>query len=97
MEYSLVWTPEARSTLEEVVSYLDKANPQAGDKLLMQVDRSLSLIIRMPFMYTAIPEKAGLRRCLVGRHIAMYYRIDGGQVTLLSFFDTRQDPASFNP
>lgn len=60
MEYSLVWTPEARSTLEQLVNYLDRSNPQAGDKLLMQVDKSLALIVRMPFMYAVIPEKAGL-------------------------------------
>ncbi len=55
MEYQLVWTTEARTTLEQVVSYLDKSYPQAGDKMLMQVDKSLSLLARMPFMYAASP------------------------------------------
>ena len=71
MEYSLVWTLEARSTLEQLVDYLDESNPQAGDKLLMQVDKSLSLIAKMPFMYAAVPGKAGLRRCLLGHHTAV--------------------------
>ncbi len=96
MDYQLVWTTEARTTLEQLVSYLDESNPQAGDKLLMQVDKSLSLLARMPLMYAAAPQKAGIRRCLIDRHTALYYRVTGQQVELLSFFDTRQDPTGLN-
>lgn len=93
MEYALVWTPEAHDTLAQIVSYLDASNPSAGDTLLIQVDKSLALIARMPYMHAAVPEKPGLRRCVVDRHTALYYRVAGEQVELLSFFDTRQDPS----
>lgn len=55
MEYQLVWTNEARSTLEQIIASLDETNPQTGDNLLVQLDKCLSLIARMPHMYAATP------------------------------------------
>lgn len=92
MEYQLVWTNEAHSTLEQLIAGLDEINPQAGDNLIMQLDKCLSLIARMPHMYAATSQKPAVRRCLINRHTALYYRINGQLVELLSFFDTRQNP-----
>ncbi len=93
MDYRLVWTIEARTSLAQLVSYLDELHPSAGDQLLIQVDKSLSLISGMPFMYAVIPEKTGVRRCVLDRYTVLCYRIGEAQVELLSFFDSRQDPA----
>lgn len=47
----------------------------------------------VPHIGVASRINPSVRKLLITKHNALYYSVVGNEVTLLDFFDTRQDPS----
>ena len=45
-------------------------------------------------MYQPSNIKKGVRRCFITKHNAMYYKVKGKEVEIITIHDTRSDPKS---
>lgn len=93
MVFKVVFSTRAETDLENTIIYLnnnwsEKIAKEYADK----VDRVIEIISKMPFLYPKIDERKNIRKCLIVKQNAMYYKVKKQTVTILSIFDTRQNP-----
>ena len=66
-------TSEARADLTAIWLYIAQDNLPAADRLIAEIDRTLSLLARFPLMGEAVDHlRAGVRRSLVGNYQLFY-------------------------
>jgi len=95
MSYTVSISERAKQNLEQVIDYLE-AN--WSDKVLSDFLRKLheqtELLKQNPFMYAASEAKPDIRKCLITKHNAMYYRILNDEIQIITIHDTRSNPNS---
>lgn len=88
-----VLTQTAKEDIEQIVSFLQGAYSQkVKTDFLTAFSERLLLIEQMPFMYQASEKNPDVRRCLVHKHIACYYRVTDEAIIVLAVIDTRMNP-----
>ncbi len=91
MEYEVIISKRAEKNLKSIFEYLesewsDKVKNNFKIKLLRQVD----FLRKNPFIYPASRQKKEVRKCLITKHNAMYYRINKNKVEIITIQDTRR-------
>lgn len=93
MKPSVVWSPRAKEEYETILSYLSK---EWGNKVtlhfLNKTDSLINTISRFPSIYPAHNTEKNIRKCVLTKHITLFYRYQNDPIELLSFWDNRQDP-----
>lgn len=91
--YKIVWTKHALNELSETLRYLEQ-NFSASEihRLSAQIESVLSLIVAQPEIYPKTHNRKAVRRAVALRLNTLYYRVNGQQIEILSFFSNRQDP-----
>ena len=89
----VVWTKTAQKRLQEILVYIQE---EFGDNAKQQF-RSRTMDFTMilqefPEMGTLEIKAKNLRGFQLTKQTRVYYRIKGEQITILTFFDSRQDP-----
>ncbi len=88
-----VLTQTAKEDLEQIAAFLQQAYSQKVKiDFLTAFSERLLLIEQMPFMYQTSEKNPEVRRCLVHKHIACYYRVTDEAILVLSVIDTRTNP-----
>lgn len=92
MPLPVVFTQEFSSELEKAVAYLSEnwSNQVKVDFLVVLAEK-IQRIEAMPESYPISAKTPGVRRCLVNRQMALYYRIKENYVEALSIRSTRRD------
>lgn len=93
MEKPIDFSPESLEDIDQAVRYLEENfSVQAGEKFLANIQAKVPRISAYP--ESGRPSKAhpSIRYVLVDKHHRLYYRIRQHRITVLSLFDTRQDP-----
>lgn len=89
----IIWSPSAKQDLENITDYLmHEWGNRIVLKFLKKLDWILSQIEINPKQYPLIHSKFKLRRCVLTKQNALYYRIKKGDIEIVRIFDTRQDP-----
>jgi plasmid stabilization system protein ParE len=97
MAINIRWSPQAIADLERIIAYLEN---EWGDKVVREfvenLDKKLTSITLMPEMYPESEMKSGVRRCLLTKHNALYYRVINNEIEIeaieiITIFDNRQD------
>jgi plasmid stabilization system protein ParE len=79
---------ELRATLE----YLeDQFSQKEIQRLAREIERITKLISQNPNLFT-LSDIMKVRKVVILRFNSMYYRVEGNQVQILSFFSNRQNP-----
>lgn len=95
MAIEVKWSDESKRTFEENIDYLLKA---WSDKEVRQfVQQAMYVISRLqehPESYNPSLKNQRVRRARLNKYITLYYRYyrSRGEIILLSFWNTRQDP-----
>ena len=93
MVFEIKWTPRAVNDFESVINYLEADwSEKTAREYANKVDKVLLIISKMPYLYPKISRKKNIRKCLVVKQNAMYFRVKKKTVTILAIFDTRQNP-----
>ena len=91
-DYEIIWTDLALEELQETVEYLEvKFTNKEKEKLGDEIERILSIIIHNPNIFPLSYTKK-VRKAIILKYNAMYYRIVENEIQILSFFSNRQNP-----
>ena len=96
-KYQITISENAKRRIENVFHYLEqewseKVRDDFKFKLLKQVD----FLRQNPYMFPASQVKKNIRRCIITKHNAMYYRVKDNEVEIVTLHDTRSDPESLD-
>ncbi len=93
MARQLIWTPRADRALYQITSYWEANwSEKAFRKALDEVFKVLESLTHYPEMGKV--EKPGIRGYVIRKRLKVHYRIEGEEVVLMNFFDTRTNPNS---
>ena len=92
--YEIFWTDLALKELRTTFEYLeDRFTQKEIQRLANEIERITKLISQNPNLFP-LTDKMKVRKVVILRFNSMYYRIEGNQVQILSFFSNRQSPKS---
>ncbi|HEY1040445.1 MAG TPA: type II toxin-antitoxin system RelE/ParE family toxin [Bacteroidia bacterium] len=97
MAFEVVWTDGSLEDFESIIDYLvenwsDKIASEFNEILIDH----LKMISDAPFMGIASSKENNVRKLLITKHNALYYRVEKHKIVLLGFFDTRMNPNKNN-
>ena len=92
MANKIVWTKNAVEDFKKILDYLNEDwSVEASENFVIELFSKLDLISNYPFAGMASSIEKDLRKILITKHNALYYKVEKGKIRLLDFFDTRQD------
>ena len=93
MPLSIRFSPESEETFEALVEQL---NQRWGKKYVAKFKeetiKSLKLISNSPYLYPIADQDRDVRKCVLHKNCAMFYKIQEQYIMVLYFWDNRQDP-----
>lgn len=93
MAFEVIWTELALEDVESIINYLTE---NWSDKIANEFNEilidHLKMISDAPYAGIASSKEDNVRKILVTKHNALYYRIEVQKIVLLGFFDTRMNP-----
>ena len=93
--YEVVWASYALSELATTLSYLEQHwTRNELTRFVQALDHTIDLISRYPQLYPESDYKKGVRKAVVDGNNALYYRVEGAQVQILSVFATKKNPSA---
>lgn len=97
MAYKIVWTENALEDVYSVYDYLQRNwSARVAGKFLDKCIYWINLISNYPDIGRASHKDASIKRVLVSKQNALYYKVESNIIYLIDLIDTRQDPAK-NP
>ena len=96
MRFDVNWTKEAEITFNKNIEYLSTSwNLLTINNFLDRVDETVDTLKTNPELYPIHSKKDHVRKCVLNKHVTLYYKIASkSRVDLLSFWNTHQDPDS---
>ena len=95
MALDIYWTKRADKKFDKIIEYL---HSEWGDKVAAIFVRNvydfLDILIEFPEIGTLENRDKGIRGFTIVKQINLFYRISGGKIILLNFFDNRQNPGN---
>ena len=90
----IFWTKKSLSRFQDIHSYIqNEFGKNASDKFKDKVFDFLELLERYPGLGTLeVPDK-NIHGFQISKQTKIFYRVNKDQISLLTFFDNRQDPA----
>ena len=93
MRYTLRFTPEAEDTYDSLSSQLME---RWGERFVLKfegrVSKALDTLSKTPFLYPVAIGKTQVRKCIVHKNCSILYKVDDRVVTVICFWDNRQEP-----
>jgi len=94
MAYKIVWTKKALDSFENILDYLQKEyGTKTASEFAQKVYQTLDLLAEFPQMGSVEVKTKDIRGFLITKQTRLFYRlkVKVENITLLNFFDTRQD------
>lgn len=93
MPNQVIWSPLAKKDLNETLEYINNNwSFRAVNKFINRIDESIKLITDNYLLFPLISKEKNIRKCVVSKHISVYYRYKQGKIEIIRLFDSRQDP-----
>jgi plasmid stabilization system protein ParE len=89
----LVWTKRARVRLEEILDYIESEFGKiARDQFRTRAKEFTQLLLEFPEIGSIEAKKKGIRGFQISKQTRVFYQIKKNRITILTLFDSRQDP-----
>lgn len=93
MACEIIWTENAREDLKNIFTYLQQEwSSRIAENFLVECYSKIDLIAHFPYIGVQSEKINSVRRILVTKHNALFYKVERKNIILLDFFDTRQQP-----
>ncbi|MEC3880973.1 type II toxin-antitoxin system RelE/ParE family toxin [Parapedobacter sp. 10938] len=93
MPYKLRFTPESEDTYDALSSQLmERWGERFVLKFERRVSKALDTLSKTPLLYPVAIEETQVRKCIVHKNCSILYKVDGRVVTVICFWDNRQEP-----
>lgn len=93
MAYKIKWTTRADDELDEILTFLETTyNSEKASDLLLKIYDVLDSLTQFPLLGTVEIRNKNIRGLVIAKYLKLFYRVEGFEIILLNFFDTRQNP-----
>jgi plasmid stabilization system protein ParE len=93
MVKTIVWRRKANNQFNAIINYLQKNwNDKVTKSFVEKAYQIIEILREYPEMGTIENYEKQIRGFVITKHNTLYYRIEGDELILLSFFDNRQNP-----
>jgi plasmid stabilization system protein ParE len=92
--YKIIWSIKAHRSFNETIMFLEKDwTIKEVKQLVYEVDKTIQIISDKPNVFQET-DKKNIRRAVVLKLNSIFYHVDDERklITILSFFNNRQDP-----
>nr|WP_315243561.1 type II toxin-antitoxin system RelE/ParE family toxin [uncultured Flavobacterium sp.] len=90
---NIEFTLRAERSFEKILSYIEtKWSTKRKIDFLKKFDKSISAILLHPESFPYSEKNKMIRKCVLTRQTTFYYVFSSKEITIINFFDTRQDP-----
>ena len=88
-----IWTKKAQNDFLEISQFtLNIWGPKILSRFEKDLEKALNRIRAFPNSFPKSEEFEGTRRCLINRHVSLYYDEDGDKITILRLHANRDNP-----
>jgi len=89
----LVITDTAKEDIESIALFLENTySNRTKTEFLLRLSEHFALIESMPFMFQASDTNPHVRRCVIHKNAACFYKVTDKMILILSVVDTRTNP-----
>ena len=93
MNYNLVITPKAQQAIDKTCDkVLNAWGTKCYNNLIDELEHCFKIIQCYPLAFQESIHYAGIRHCVVTPLNIIYYMIEGNDIIILAFEDTRMNP-----
>ena len=93
MNLPVRFSTQAGETYDAIIAQLhNRWGKKFTDKFERKVTKTISLISASPTLYPLADFGMDVHRCVLHKNCSMFYRIHATHVTILYFWDNRQEP-----
>lgn len=87
------FTIESSEQIDNIFDYLlNNWSEKITSEFIKKINSKVSFIKEFPHLYPFTEFRKNVRRCIVTKQVALYYKITGDEILVISVFDTRQSP-----
>jgi plasmid stabilization system protein ParE len=91
--YKIFWSEAALSDLQNIIDYLSENwTLKEIQNFAKRLDKRVDLIALNPKLFAKTSKRKNVRRSVLTKHTVIYYESNEATVTILSLFDSRQNP-----
>jgi plasmid stabilization system protein ParE len=95
MRIEVRFTEEAEKDLQDIVTYLEEVwNEKVVDEFISEIDEQIDRIAEMPYLFPKTEKRENVRKCLINKRVALFYKVTENIIFLLAFRSTRRNPES---
>ena len=95
MRLEVRFTEEAEKDLQDIVTYLEEVwNEKIVDEFISEIDEQIDRIAEMPYLFPKTEKRENVRKCLINKRVALFYKVTENIISLLAFRSTRRNPES---
>lgn len=92
MKRKVVIAKTAERRLEDIFDYLVKKwSKKVKDEFIQKLDKNIEIISIQPEIFPESNKRKGLRRCVVTKHVTIFYKFNLKRIDVVTVFDTRQN------
>jgi plasmid stabilization system protein ParE len=93
MPKQVIWSPQSESDLLQIIDYLkENWEVKVALKFIDIIDEIIDQISLNPRQFPVIQKRKKIRKCVITKHNALYYRERKEFIDILRIYDNRQDP-----
>jgi plasmid stabilization system protein ParE len=93
MERRVSWSKTALKRVEDITYYLkEEWGNKVAEDFIEKLSKHITAVSKYPYIGAASDKKQGIRKILITKHNALFYKILKTKVHIADIFDTRQNP-----
>jgi plasmid stabilization system protein ParE len=92
--YEVEISERAQNNVKKILKYLDvKWSQKVKEAFLIKFKKSISLLETNPYLFQEFSKRKKIRKCLISKHNALYFKIIKNKVQIITIHDTRRNPS----
>lgn len=89
----VIFSPRAIENTKQIILYLKKDwSDNSANRFISILREKISNIKEFPNSYNSLVGREEIRRCVVTKQIALYYKFGNNKIEVITLFDSRQNP-----
>jgi plasmid stabilization system protein ParE len=94
--YHVTISQRAQNNLNNLLHYLEvNWSVRIKSEFLERLIKVISFIKENPYLFPISDFGQDVRRCMITKHNALYYRIKTNEIEIITIHDVRQNPDNF--
>jgi plasmid stabilization system protein ParE len=92
MSLAIAWTDEAQETFEHTINQIESNwGASSAQKFVQAAHKIINNISIHPYLFNA-SFSTNIRKVVISKQTSMFYEVHTAHITILFFWDNRQDP-----